>query len=138
MFPFAGVPCAGKCVIQGFHAQVLNTGALPMAERVVHWRPPRDHLGRARKPVQVRLVPVAPGEPTRETAGSTAMALPVEASVLAAARVGDELRLTEYRGRKRSLRLVREDTNGAFVAEGNQGVYVEACTPVALLRQSRE
>jgi pyruvate kinase len=127
-----------RCLLQfDLAGPKLRTGALPMAERVVHWRPPRDHLGRPRRPVAVRLVPVAPGEPTRESAGSAAMVLPVEASVLAAARVGDELRLTEYRGRKRSLRLVREDRDGAFVAEGSQGVYIEACTEVALRRSGR-
>lgn len=125
-----------RCLLQfDLAGPKLRTGALPLAERVVHWRPRRDHLGRPRGPIDIRLVPVPPGEPTRESPGSSAVVLPVEAEVLQAAQVGDEIRLSEYRGRKRSLRLIREDRDGAFIGQGRSGVYVEACTPVVLLRE---
>ena len=79
----------------------LRTGAITPGPEVVKIKPQRDALGRVTVPAQIFLSVSAANAP----AGS--VLVPLETAVSADARVGDGLHLTDARGRKRRLELVK-------------------------------
>ena len=78
----------------------LRTGAITPGLEVVKIKPQRDALGRVTVPAQIFLSASA------LTAPVGSVLAPLETAVSADARVGDELHLTDARGRKRRLELV--------------------------------
>lgn len=79
----------------------LRTGAITPGAEVLKIKPQRDALGRVTVPAQIFLSASA------LTAPAGSVLVPLETPLSADARVGDELHLTDSRGRKRRLELVK-------------------------------
>ena len=107
----------------------LRTGTIDAGVAVAKWRPDRDRLGKVFAPAQVRF----------RTRGSTAGEDPgivLEGPVIAKARSGDLLVLSDARGRERVL-VVREVNGSEILCESNATAYVVPGTPVMLKRGQR-
>jgi pyruvate kinase len=108
----------------------LRTGPIEPGPRVAKWRPVRDRLGRVTAPARVRF-----GAPGREAVPG-ATTIPVKGTLLAKARPGDTVELTDARERKRALRVV-EAVAGDILCEAVTTAYVVPETNLALRRKSR-
>jgi pyruvate kinase len=78
----------------------LRTGALVAGPEVLHLKPERSPVGMALRPARVWLRPRDVADPR---------ALPLPRRFLAALSVGDELKLTDARGAKRTFEIVGTD-----------------------------
>ena len=108
----------------------LRTGPIEPGPAVAKWRPVRDKMGRVTEPAHVRLV-------TRMREGDADDAtIPVEGDLLAKARTGDTVELTDARRRKRLLRVV-EVNAGECLCETDTTAYVVPGTPLSLRRKRR-
>jgi pyruvate kinase len=106
----------------------LRTGAIAPGPEVVRVRPQRDARGIVIEPARVRLA--------AEGAGLSTGAVPVSPELLAAAAVGDQLRLRDASGRPRTLSIVGIEP-GEAVAVGNRSVRFESGLAVSLVRERR-
>jgi pyruvate kinase len=80
----------------------LRTGPIDPRSQVVKWRPRRDALGRVTSPARVWLTPAeGPEEPPEPSDGC----LCIPASLLTGAHRGDRVKLTDLRGKSRTLTL---------------------------------
>jgi pyruvate kinase len=122
-----GVNCR---VLMDLAGPKLRTGALQPGEQVVTWGPQRDAHGRVLQPARVAFyVPSSAALPTGVDA-----TLPVAAHVISSAELGDELLLTDARGKRRRLFITHIDARH-FIAEANDTAYAE---PGTLLRLKRK
>ncbi len=121
----AGTECR---VVMDLAGPKLRTGELEPGPRVIHIRPKRDPMGRVIAPRRVRLIP----EDTIQR-GSKAAVLPVPQECIDLARVDDEIRLRDTRGKKRRLAVVEKDDKG-IVLESYQGAYIATDTKLRLVR----
>lgn len=110
----------------------LRTGAVEPGARVAHFQPERDARGAPIAPAEIWLhrpgavVPVDP---------DTDAVLPVLGDLVKRMAVHDELRFVDCRWRPRVLRITAEEADGVLRSECLDTTYVEAGTPVELLRQ---
>ena len=79
----------------------LRTGPVTPGPEVLKWKPARDQLGRVTTPARVFFSGAATAAPTGTVLVPLAPAPPLHA------QIGDELRLTDARGRRRHLTLVQ-------------------------------
>ena len=121
----AGTDCR---VMMDLAGPKLRTGELKSGPRVIHIRPKRDPMGRVIAPRRVRLIP----EDAIQR-GSKAAVLLVPPECIDFARVGDEIRLRDTRGKKRRLAVAEKDDKG-LVLETYQGSYIATGTKLRLLR----
>jgi pyruvate kinase len=112
----------------------LRTGPVEPGPSVVKWRPKRDVFGAVSVPARVWL---ATADQFHAGSDTSATRLPVPPSWVAALCVGDEVHLTDTRGRKRRLKVVAVEEGGAIV-EGDRTVYVTTGTLLTQKRQSSE
>jgi pyruvate kinase len=106
----------------------LRTGELAPGPGVIHIRPKRDPMGRVIAPRRVRLIP----EDVVQR-GTKSAVIPVPGDCVDLARVGDEIRLRDTRGKKRRFPVVEKDDKG-IVLESEQGAYIASGTEFTLLR----
>jgi pyruvate kinase len=109
----------------------LRTGPLATAARVIKLRPERDMRGCVLKPAQVWFTP------TNESACAghgIAHVVPLSGDVMHQARRGDELAMSDTRGKSRELKVISRQGN-ALLAECDRTVYLETGMPVRLLRK---
>lgn len=104
----------------------IRTGPLPAGPAVLKLRPLRDELGFAIGPWRLRLLhsglsPAAGPEPGIE----------VDADWLARLRVGQQIHLTDARGKKRRLLVVDSGAHGVM-AEGMETCYLTPETPLSV------
>jgi pyruvate kinase len=121
----AGTQCR---VIMDLAGPKLRTGELEPGPRVIHIRPKRDPMGRVIAPRRIRLIP-----DDAIQRGSKAAVLPVPQECIDYARVGDEFRLRDTRGKKRRLTVAEKDEKG-LVLETYQGSYIATGTKLRLRR----
>jgi pyruvate kinase len=121
----AGTDCR---IIMDLSGPKLRTGELKPGPRVIHIRPKRDPLGRVIAPRRIRLIP-----DDAIQRGSKAAVLPVPQECIDYARVGDEVRLKDTRGKKRTLHVADKDEKG-IVLESFQGAYIATDTKLRLKR----
>lgn len=119
-----GVPCVVMCDLAG---PKLRTGALEPGPRVVRYKPQRDPFGRVTTPARLSLMRAS--SMTEARPGT----VPVSDEIVAAARVDDEIRLTDTRGRKRKLRVV-EVTGDVLTCTCKRTTYLAPGTGLELLR----
>jgi pyruvate kinase len=101
----------------------LRTGDIAPVARVVKLKPERDPLGRVRRPALAWLTPSGDPEPAPPEIATT---IGVAGDVMAAAREGDVLSVTDARSRRRALRVtaargrskVIETTKTVYLTEG--------------------
>jgi len=111
----------------------LRTGPLAPGPQVVRVRPERDELGRVEEPARVALVPafgtfVQPG----------VVELPVAGDLRRLARLGDEVRFTDSRRRRRRLRVegvVDVDREPVVLAATDRTAYLVPGTVLELVRE---
>ena len=115
-------------VIMDLAGPKLRTGELKPGPGVIHIRPKRDAMGRVIAPRRIRLIPE--GAIQR---GSKDAVLPVPPECIDFARVGDEIRLRDTRGKKRKLAVAEKDEKG-LVLETYQGSYIATGTKLRLIR----
>ena len=108
----------------------LRTGPIEPGPAVAKWRPARDAIGRVTEPARVRFV--ARVHPT--DGGDTT--IPVAGDLLAKAKPGDTVELTDTRHRKRLLRVV-EVHAGECLCETDTTAYVVSGTRLSLRRKGR-
>lgn len=108
----------------------LRTGPLRPGPGVLHIRPKRDALGRVLAPRRIRFMP----DDVLQR-GSKAAVVPVPRECIELAKPGDEFRLRDTRGKKRSLDVVEKDGKGLIV-ESYRGLYLAAGTKLRLIRRS--
>ena len=125
----AAADAATECrVIMDLSGPKLRTGELKPGPRVIHIRPKRDPMGRVIAPRRIRLIP-----DDAIQRGSKAAVIPVPQECIDFARVGDEIRLRDTRGKKRRLAVVEKDDKG-IVLESFQGAYIATDTGLRLIR----
>jgi pyruvate kinase len=110
----------------------LRTGAVEPGARVAHFQPERDARGAAIAPAEVLLHrpgAVVPVDPDIDAV------LPVLGDLVNRMAVNDELRFVDCRRRPRLLRITAEEADGVLRSECLDTTYVEAGTPVELLRR---
>jgi len=103
----------------------LRTGPIEPGPGRLKIRPERDELGRLRVPARVWLSAGAPPPAGVEPS----FTLPLATARLGELQPGDVLRFEDARGARRSLRLVRVTSGGAW-AEADRTSYVVAGTPL--------
>lgn len=108
----------------------LRTGPMTPGPPVVKWRPRRDALGRVVERARVRF-----GASLHDPEG-VEPCVPLGAALVAAARAGDTIELTDTRGRKRILSVVRQ-SSGECVCETDTTAYVVPGLPVTLRRRGQ-
>ena len=108
----------------------LRTGALRPLGHKLEFKPERDTWGRVVAPARIWVTPRENPEPAPEGMASV---LPVDAVVLAEARVGDSLALDDSRGIKRDIGLV-EAAGRSWLAQGQRHVYLQEGAGCALYR----
>jgi pyruvate kinase len=111
----------------------LRTGALAPGPQVVTWSPQRDQRGRVLQPARIVLIPKG----TAPSADHWDAWLPVEARLIAACRVGDELLFADARSKNRRLSVVAASAT-AVEARGAATAYVEPGTVFTLKGGKRE
>lgn len=121
----AGTECR---VMMDLAGPKLRTGELEPGPGVIHVRPKRDPMGRVIAPRRVRLIP-----DDAVQRGTKAAVVPVPGDCIDYARVGDEIRLRDTRGKKRRFPVVEKDEKG-IVLETVQGAYIATGTKFTLVR----
>ncbi len=111
----------------------LRTGAIRPVGRLLEFGPRRNVWGAVVEPARVLLTPR--GAPEVEHPFVEA-ALPVDAGLLERARAGDQLRLLDTRGLRRTLTLVGREPEG-FLAQAGAHVYLRDGAPYRLRRGGR-
>jgi pyruvate kinase len=108
----------------------LRTGPLAPGPAVVKWRPARDTVGRVTERALVQLVARVH---EADTAGAT---IPVRGELLAKARPGDTIALSDARERKRVLKVLSV-APGECLCDTDSTAYVVPGTRLALRRKGR-
>ncbi len=121
----AGVECR---IIMDLSGPKLRTGELQPGPRVIHIRPKRDPMGRVIAPRRIRLI----SEDTIQR-GTKVAVIPVPDECIDFARVGDEMRFKDTRGKKRRLLVAEKDDKG-IILESWQGSYIATGTQLTLIR----
>ncbi len=116
-------------VIMDLAGPKLRTGELKPGPRVIHIRPKRDPQGRVIAPRRIRLIPEDAVQ-----RGTKMAVIPVPKECTELARVGDEIRFRDTRGKKRSLLVAKKDERG-IVLESFQGSYIATGTKLTLRRK---
>ncbi len=111
----------------------LRTGPIASQANVVRWKPARDEFGATIAPARVRLI-AADGAVVGRDEDAT---LGIDVAALARLQAGDEISLTEARGRKLRLSVERVEATGGVIATCDDGAYVRAGTPLTVLRNGR-
>lgn len=106
----------------------LRTGAIDPEGQIVRWKPRRGEQGEMVEPARIWLTPVEAPHPPASAADAR---LDVPAKWLRRLREGDELRLTDARGRARTL-LVAEAAAGGRFAIACKSAWLHEARPVRL------
>ncbi len=127
-----GKPCK---VLMDLAGPKLRTGAIHRGSRVMHWRVRRNVRGTVTSPARICLVS---GHSGSEALPPCDAWLPVPHSLLLPARPGDILKLTDARGKNRTL-TVTETANQASgqqcVCTCEKSAWVLSGAEVSLLRK---
>ena len=117
-----------KCrILMDLGGPKLRTGALTPGPRVAKWRPARNRLGEVVEPAKIWLYPE--GQPSSAPEeGMVALPLVGPLPKLVA---GQELAFRDARGKKRKLRVLREEAGG-YLAASDETAYVLAGTPLTV------
>lgn len=106
----------------------LRTGAIDACGQVVRWKPRRGDHGELVEAARIWLTPVeAPHAPSSPADAR----LDVPAKWLRRLREGDQLRLTDSRGRARTLRVAETAAGGRF-ATAEKSAWLQEARPVRL------
>lgn len=100
----------------------IRTGPMKPGPEVVKLSPDRSTTGHIVQPVRVWLAE----QPHLEVEEAH---IPLSAGILAGLRLGDELFLTDTRGKKRSLKIVGEEPSGKW-AQCYDTLYLQSFTPL--------
>jgi len=106
----------------------FRTGDLVPGPKVLRIQPRRDALGRLIAPKRVRFASDDAPWPGRKVA-----VVPVPHELIDRAAIGDEIRFTDTRGRKRSLTVVEKDERG-LILEAYKTAYLATGTRLRLIR----
>ena len=109
----------------------LRTGAIDAQSQVVRWKPRRGEQGEIVEPARIWLTAVEAPHPPSARADAR---LDVPAKWLRRLREGDRLRLTDARGRARTL-VVAEAAGGGRFATAAKSAYLHEGRPVRLRAQ---
>lgn len=109
----------------------LRTGAVELGARIVSFQPERDERRWPISPAQVLLHRGGTATPHREQADAV---LPITGDLVVRARVEDEFRFQDSRRRRRLLRVTAVESNGVLRTECYDSAWVEANTPIELMR----
>jgi pyruvate kinase len=105
----------------------LRTGAMAAGAPIIKWKPTRNELGKVVAPARVHLVQ------EKQVVGCAVGTIPVRGKLPSKARKGDRVRLTDARGRRRTLVVVDEAAGGCVCAASSTAYVV----PGTLLSFSR-
>ncbi|TSA79184.1 pyruvate kinase [Deinococcus detaillensis] len=108
----------------------LRTGPVTPGPEVLKWKPQRNQLGQVITPAQVYFSGVATAAP----AGAVLVLL--RSAPLLPAQIGDELRLTDARGRRRRLKLT-EITPDGWLCTCDRTGYVTSGMRLTLRREGK-
>jgi len=112
----------------------LRTGAIEPVGRIARLRPKRNARGQVVTPGRVWLTPSDEPGPGPEAVDAV---VPVEHALIEEARVGDEVRFVDCRGRRRRLLVVEVRTGAPGVGcliHTDRTAYVETGLPIHLFR----
>ncbi len=107
----------------------LRTGAVEAGPQVLRVQPRRDALGAVVEPARVAFVDPGASPPR----GADLRHVPLVEPIAGAVRVGDELRVTDTRARKRRFR-VEHTADGVCIATADRSTYFGAGCPLELRR----
>jgi pyruvate kinase len=105
----------------------LRTGPIEAGEGVVKWKPLRDPFGRVLAPAVVRLTAADGAPPPGQWSIGGAAAL------IAQAKAGDAVELTDARGKRRTLSIV-DVSAGACLCHSDSTAYLVSGTALRLRR----
>lgn len=126
-----GRPCKVYADLAG---PKLRTGPTEPVGRVLKVRPLRNLRGEVLETARVHFVPDQ-GQLADITAAP--IQAPLDSGLLWAAKVGDELRFVDARGRERTM-LVRHKDESGCIAESDRTSYLETGAPLLLMRGDEE
>jgi pyruvate kinase len=108
----------------------LRTGAMDAGAPVIKWKPTRNEMGKVVAPARVRLAVDG------KFVGPEEGVIPVCGNLPTGARVGDRVRLTDARGRRRTL-VVVDRAAGGCICEATSTAYVVPGTVLSFSRGER-
>ncbi len=109
----------------------LRTGAVELGVPIVRFQPERDERRWPIAPAQVLLHRAGTVPPLREQVDAV---LSITDDLVDRARVDDEFRFQDSRRRRRLLRVTAVEDNGVLRSECFDSAWVEANTPIELMR----
>ncbi len=107
----------------------LRTGPVQTGTPVARWKPAKDELGRMKNPARILLVADTATPPL-------AGAIPVRGDLPLVAAVGDRIRFTDARGRRRIVEVVDKIEQGC-VCHAKATAYVTPGTSLSLMRDRK-
>ncbi len=129
-----GRPCKVYADLAG---PKLRTGAIAPNYHLVKVRPQRDARGIVIQPatlwISAAQIDGAAQLPSPMKSGAKIIATPVDAALFAQIQIGDELRFTDARGRKRTVH-VHAQANGGLIGQSERTSYIEQNSTITLVR----
>lgn len=126
-----GKPCK---IFMDIAGPKLRTGRIPPSPMVVKVRPVRNDIGEVQQPAEVLFF-------DNEDIGGLPLeefhAIPVDQRWLNKCKIGDVIRLSDARGSKRQLRIVRKE-NGSVLAEAKKTTYFTPGLKLDLTRSDKK
>ena len=112
----------------------LRTGEIEPGESVVKWRPARNSLGQVTAAAIVWFVKEL--ETPADNPLRTGTTIPIQGDLLANAKIGDFIELSDTRGRHRSLEVIEVGQN-ACACHADRTAYVTPGIVINLLRKGK-
>jgi pyruvate kinase len=112
----------------------VRTGPVAMQPTTLHIKVKKNGYGLALQPARIILVPES-GFSGNQANESDTTTLPLPDSIFDKLLVGDHLRLTDARGKKRNIHIYASDTPRQFLASCNKGVYLQSGSKLFLCRK---
>ncbi|MBL9169360.1 MAG: hypothetical protein JNN07_16590 [Verrucomicrobiales bacterium] len=108
----------------------IRTGPIESCDAVIKWKPSRDAMGRVVKAAKIWMTVDDHPEPPSSNAAAT---VPVPKEWLSRLRVGDAVRFTDLRAKRRLLVIVAREGSGWW-AESSKTAFIGAGTKLRLIR----
>ena len=112
----------------------VRTGPIAMQPTTIHIKVRKNSYGLALQPARILLVPETNFLENQQHDSETPT-IPLPDSIFSKLLIGDRLRFTDARGKKRNLRIYASDSPGQHHASCSKSVYLQSGTKIFLCRK---